>query len=190
MSRYLGPRLKKIRSLSALPGLTKKKINLKKSQYRICLEEKQKLRFYFGITHKQLLIYMHIALKSKNSTGLILLKLLEMRLDNLIFKLGMSSTIPEARQLINHRHILVNGYIVDIPSYRCNLKDIIMKNNKNIFHILLNNNIYSINSKRFINNLKFDISENKVFVNQIIYNKNLYFSLNELLVVEYYSRHT
>ena len=123
MSRYRGPRLKKIRRLGALPGLTrktpksgsnlKKKFNSgKKEQYRIRLQEKQKLRFHYGLTERQLLRYVHIAGKAKRSTGQVLLQLLEMRLDNILFRLGMASTIPGARQLVNHRHILVNGRIV------------------------------------------------------------------------------
>ncbi|KAI4297893.1 hypothetical protein L6164_037752 [Bauhinia variegata] len=137
MSRYRGPRFKKIRRLGALPGLTSKRppragSNLrnqsrsgKKSQYRIRLEEKQKLRFHYGLSERQLLKYVCIARKAKGSTGQVLLQLLEMRLDNILFRLGMASTIPQARQLVNHRHVLVNGRIVDIPSYRCKPQDII-----------------------------------------------------------------
>ncbi|RYR45951.1 hypothetical protein Ahy_A07g031719 isoform A [Arachis hypogaea] len=102
MSRYRGPRFKKIRRLGTLPGLTSKKPTVgsefrnqsrsgKKSQYRICLEEKQKLRFHYA----------------KGSTSQVLLQLLEMRLDNILFRLGMASTIPQARQLVNHKHILL-----------------------------------------------------------------------------------
>ena len=108
MSRYRGPRLKKIRRLGALPGLTRKTpksgSNLKnkfhsgkKEQYRIRLQEKQKLRFHYGLTERQLLRYVHIAGKAKRSTGQVLLQLLEMRLDNILFRLGMASTIPGAR---------------------------------------------------------------------------------------------
>nr|MBN8156798.1 30S ribosomal protein S4 [Vibrio vulnificus] len=111
MSRYRGPRFKKIRRLGALPGLTSKKPRAgndlrnqsrfgKKSQYRIRLEEKQKLRFHYGLTERQLLKYVRIAAKAKGSTGLVLLQLLEMRLDNILFRLGMASTIPRARQLV------------------------------------------------------------------------------------------
>ena len=80
---------------------------------------------------------MHIAGKSKGSTGQVLLQLLEMRLDNIVFRLNMASTIPGARQLVNHRHILVNGHIVDIPSYRCKPRDIITtKNNERYFDLI------------------------------------------------------
>jgi small subunit ribosomal protein S4 len=95
MFRYRGPRLKKIRRLGALPGLTRKTpksgSNLKKKfhsgkkeQYRFRLQEKQKLRFHYGLTERQLLRYVHIAGKAKKSTGLVLLQLLEMRLDNIV----------------------------------------------------------------------------------------------------------
>ena len=137
MSRYRGPRVRIIRRLGALPGLTNKTPQLKSgyinqavsnkkiSQYRIRLEEKQKLRFHYGITERQLLNYVRIARRAKGSTGQILLQLLEMRLDNIIFRLGMAPTIPGARQLVNHKHILVNDRIVNIPSYRCKPQDFI-----------------------------------------------------------------
>lgn len=83
------------------------------------------MRFHYGLTEEQLLKYVRIAGKAKGSTGQVLLQLLEMRLDNILFRLGMASTIPQARQLVNHRHIFVNGRMVDIPSYRCKPRDII-----------------------------------------------------------------
>ncbi|KAJ0816829.1 putative ribosomal protein S4/S9 [Helianthus annuus] len=103
MSRYRGPRFKKIRRLGALPGLTNKRPRAgsdlrnqsrsgKKSQHRIRLEEKQKLRFHYGLTERQLLKYVRIAGKAKGSTGQVLLQLLEMRLDNILFRLGMAPT--------------------------------------------------------------------------------------------------
>nr|QFS20330.1 ribosomal protein S4 [Saprosma merrillii] len=151
MSRYRGPHFKKIHRLGALPGLTNKKPRIgndlknqsysgKKSQYRIRLEEKQKLRFHYGLTERQLVKYVRIAGKAKGSTGQVLLQLLEMRLDNILFRLGMASTIPAARQLVNHRHILVNGRIVDIPSYRCKPRDIITATDKQKSRALINKN--------------------------------------------------
>jgi len=89
-----------------------------KEQYRIHLQEKHKLCFHYGPTERQLLRYVHIAGKAKRSTGQVLLQLLEMCLDNILFRLGMASTILGAWQLVNHTHILVNGCIVDIPSFR------------------------------------------------------------------------
>nr|ARJ62717.1 ribosomal protein S4 [Allium sativum]WOK81329.1 ribosomal protein S4 [Allium sativum] len=201
MSRYRGPRFKKLRRLGALPGLTSKRPRSgsdlknplrsgKRSQYRIRLEEKQKLRFHYGLTERQLLRYVHIAGKAKGSTGQVLLQLLEMRLDNILFRLGMASTIPGARQLVNHRHILVNGHIVDIPSYRCKPRDIITTKDKQRSKALIQNYIASSPQEGVPNHLTIDSFQSKGLVNQIIDNKWIGLKINELLVVEYYSRQT
>nr|YP_010724527.1 ribosomal protein S4 [Patersonia fragilis]WDW31654.1 ribosomal protein S4 [Patersonia fragilis] len=203
MSRYRGPRFKKIRRLGALPGLTSKRPrsgndlknqlrSVKRSQYRIRLEEKQKLRFHYGLTERQLLKYVHIAGKVKGSTGQVLLQLLEMRLDNILFRLGMASTIPGARQLVNHRHILVNGRIVDIPSYRCKPQDIITTKDKQRSKALIQNYIASSTQpqEELPNHLTIDAFQYKGLVNQIIDSKWIGLKINELLVVEYYSRQT
>nr|YP_010566863.1 ribosomal protein S4 [Medicago doliata]UZC32578.1 ribosomal protein S4 [Medicago doliata] len=198
MSRYRGPRFKKIRRLGALPGLTSKdptelrnqSRSSKKSQYRIRLEEKQKLRFHYGLTERQLLKYVRIAGKAKGSTGQVLLQLLEMRLDNILFRLGMALTIPQARQLVNHRHVLVNGRIVDIPSYRCKPKDIITAKDEQKYRTLIQNSLESAPRKRLPFHLTLDPSQYKGLVNQIIDSKWVGLKINELLVVEYYSRQT
>nr|YP_010489961.1 ribosomal protein S4 [Koenigia islandica]UWM11601.1 ribosomal protein S4 [Koenigia islandica]UZP14268.1 ribosomal protein S4 [Koenigia islandica] len=198
MSRYRGPRFKKIRRLGVLPGLTNKKPrdlrnparSIKRSQYRIRLEEKQKLRFHYGITERQLLKYFCIARKAKGSTGQVLLQLLEMRLDNILFRLGMARTIPGARQLVNHRHILVNGRLVDIPSYRCKPTDIIMARDKQKSKVLVQNYLDSSHSEELPKHLTLHPFPYKGVVNQIIDNKWVGLKINELLVVEYYSRQT
>ncbi|KAK9662724.1 hypothetical protein RND81_O004600 [Saponaria officinalis] len=201
MSRYRGPRFKKIRRLGALPGLTNKKPRTgsdlraqsrsgKRSQYRIRLEEKQKLRFHYGITERQLLKYVRIARKVKGSTGQVLLQLLEMRLENILFRLGMAPTIPGARQLVNHRHILVNGGIVDIPSYRCKPHDTITAKDKKKSKALIKNYLDSSPPDELPKHLTLDSFPDKGLVNQIIDNKWVGLKINELLVVEYYSRQT
>nr|ATL62612.1 ribosomal protein S4 [Mostuea sp. Bremer et al. 5077] len=201
MSRYRGPRFKKIRRLGALPGLTNKRPRAindlrnqarsgKKSQYRIRLEEKQKLRFHYGLTERQLLKYVHIAGKAKGSTGQVLLQLLEMRLDNILFRLGMASTIPAARQLVNHRHILVNGRIVDIPSYRCKPRDIITAKDEQKSKALIQKSLDSSPHEELPSHLILHPFHYKGSVNQIIDSKWVGLKINELLVVEYYSRQT
>nr|AER53228.1 ribosomal protein S4 [Asclepias subaphylla]AWH09687.1 ribosomal protein S4 [Asclepias subaphylla] len=201
MSRYRGPRLKKIRRLGALPGLTNKRPragndprnqsrSVKKSQYRIRLEEKQKLRFHYGLTERQLLKYVHIAGKAKGSTGQVLLQLLEMRLDNILFRLGMASTIPAARQFVNHRHILVNGHIVDIPSYRCKPGDIITVKDEQKSKALIQKSLDSSSHQELPSHLILQPSQYKGLVNQIIDSKWVGLKIKELLVVEYYSRQT
>ena len=128
MSRYRGPRLRIVRRLGDLPGLTRKsarrayppgqhgQARKKRSEYAIRLEEKQKLRFNYGLTESQLLRYVRKARRVTGSTGQVLLQILEMRLDNTVFRLGMAPTIPSARQLVNHGHVTINGRVVNIPS--------------------------------------------------------------------------
>nr|YP_001542449.1 ribosomal protein S4 [Ceratophyllum demersum]A8SEA5.1 RecName: Full=Small ribosomal subunit protein uS4c; AltName: Full=30S ribosomal protein S4, chloroplastic [Ceratophyllum demersum]ABQ81452.1 ribosomal protein S4 [Ceratophyllum demersum]CAP62500.1 ribosomal protein S4 [Ceratophyllum demersum] len=201
MSRYRGPRFKKIRRLGALPGLTSKRPSPgsdlrnqsrsgKRSQYRIRLEEKQKLRFHYGLTERQLLRYVRIAGKAKGSTGQVLLQLLEMRLDNILFRLGMASTIPGARQLVNHRHILVNGRIVDIPSYRCKPQDIITTRDEQRSRALIQKSIDSSPHEEVPKHLTLYPFQYKALVNKIIDSQWIGLKINELLVVEYYSRQT
>nr|QBC71363.1 ribosomal protein S4 [Anacampseros filamentosa] len=203
MSRYRGPCFKKIRRLKDLPGLTTKRITdlrtkpihaAKKSQYRIRLEEKQKLRFHYGITERQLLKYVRIARKAKGSTGQVLLQLLEMRLDNILFRLGMAPTIPAARQLVNHRHVLVNGRIVDIPSYRCKPQDTIMardeQKSKTLIQNYLDSSPHNNKNRKLPSHLTLHPFPYKGLVKKIIDRKSVDLNINELLVVEYYSRQT
>jgi small subunit ribosomal protein S4 len=200
MSRYRGPRVKIIRRLGALPGLTSKTLkskssyidrstsNKKVSQYRIRLEEKQKLRFHYGLTERQLLKYVRIARKAKGSTGQVLLQLLEMRLDNTIFRLGMAPTIPGARQLVNHRHISVNSYLVDIPSYNCEPGDIITIKNKQKSQSIISKNLNSFQKSKIPSHLTFDLTQLQGSINQKVNREWVNLKINELLVVEYYSR--
>nr|WIM00004.1 ribosomal protein S4 [Abies holophylla] len=199
MSRYRGPRLKIIRRLKTLPGLTSKRpkyrndsINRsssrKISQYRIRLEEKQKLRFHYGLTERQLLKYVRIARRAKGSTGQVLLQLLEMRSDNIIFRLGMAPTIPGARQLVNHGHIRVNDHMVDIPSYPCKPQDIITIRDQQRLRAIIRKNIDLFQRDILPNHLTFNSLQYKGFINQIIDSKWISLKINELLVVEYYSR--
>ena len=131
MARYRGPRVKICRALGVtLPGLTNKEIKReyppgvhgvnrrsKPSDYKIRLQEKQKIRFHFGLGEKQFKRYMTEAARRKGATGSNLIGLLESRLDNVIWRLGFAPTIPSARQMIVHGHIQINGKRVDRPSY-------------------------------------------------------------------------
>nr|UPO65430.1 ribosomal protein S4 [Cosmarium impressulum] len=199
MSRYRGPRLKIIRRLNTpLPGLTSSPIvsstvNSKsqrkdKSEYRIRLEEKQKLRFHYGITERQLLRYVRLARRAKGSTGQVLLQLLEMRLDNIIFRLGMAPTIPAARQLVNHGHVLVNDRLVDIPSFRCKPQDIISIRDRAQSRALVDKNFNNSQESKLPNHLRLNAKNYKASVNQIVSRNSVGIKVNELLVVEYYSR--
>ena len=103
-------------------GANRKK---KPSEYGKQLIEKQKLRQMYGVNERQFRRLFMLALKSKEVTGFAFMKLLESRLDNLVFRMGFARTRRGARQLVNHGHIEVNGKKVDIPSYLCSLNDVI-----------------------------------------------------------------
>nr|ARW60573.1 ribosomal protein S4 [Polysiphonia sp.] len=200
MSRYRGPRLRISRRLGELPGLTRKQSkktapagehgqNLRKpSEYALRLEEKQKLRYNYGLSEKQLLKNIKIAKKVQGSTGVILLQMLEMRLDNTLFRLGLAPTIPAARQLVNHKHILVNTNIVSICSYQCKPGDSITIKNKNSSIKIIKKYIDSPGLANLPNHLEFDKNTLTAKVNGIVDREWVGIQLNELLVVEYYSR--
>ena len=110
-------------------GLTKlfksRPFDSSESDYLIRLKVKQRLRYNYGISEKQLVRYVRQAKKMKESTGQVLLQFLEMRLDNIVFRLNMAPTIVAARQIISHGHIRVNNQKVNIASYMCKPKDVI-----------------------------------------------------------------
>lgn len=203
MSRYRGPKLKISRRLGILPGLTIKKSkklnrpgkdgnvfdnNKKLTEYGIRLEEKQKLKFNYGITESQLFSYVKEARRRKGVTGLILLQLLEMRLDNLCFTLGFGKSIAQARQLVNHGHIKVNNQVIDIPSFQCRPNDIISVKEKNISKNLVTNNLKNNQKNEIPFHLKFDNSKLEATILDYCDRDNIPLILDELLVIEHYSR--
>lgn len=132
MARYRGPRLKKCRQVGVvLPGLTNagslKRANppgqhgarrkTKASDFKERQTEKQKLRLHYGVLEKQFRRYVTEASRRKGPTGRILITLLESRLDNIVWRLGLAETIPGARQLVVHGHIMVDGVRTDRPSF-------------------------------------------------------------------------
>lgn len=139
MSRYTGPRVRIMRALGVnLPGLSSKTIEKrpqppgqhgrakrKVSLHGTRLREKQKLRFHYGVTERQMRTLAAQAARAKGATGGVLIQLLERRLDNIVFRAGFARTIPAARQLVAHGHVLVNGGVVDIASARLRRGDII-----------------------------------------------------------------
>ncbi|MCP6758070.1 MAG: 30S ribosomal protein S4 [Fischerella sp. CENA71] len=200
MSRYRGPRLRITRRLGELPGLTRKSARRsyppgqhgqnrkKRSEYAVRLEEKQKLRFNYGLTEKQLLRYVRKARRVTGSTGQVLLQLLEMRLDNTVFRLGMAPTIPAARQLVNHGHVTINGRVVNIPSYQCRPGELIAVRNREASRKLVEANLQYPGLANLPSHLEFDKNKMEGKVNGVIEREWIALSINELLVVEYYSR--
>jgi small subunit ribosomal protein S4 len=104
-------------------GLAKKR--KKVSEYGVQLQEKQKAKYTYGILERQFANIFHKASRSKGVTGEVLLQLLESRLDNVIFRLGIAPSRKAARQLVNHCHIIVNGHVVNIPSYTVKSGDVV-----------------------------------------------------------------
>ena len=204
MSRYLGPKLKISRRLGKLPGLTTKtsnKINRpgkkgnggaepnkKLTEYGVRLEEKQKLKFNYGLTERQLFRYVKEARRRNGVTGLILLQLLEMRLDTLCYNLGFAKSIAEARQLVNHGHFTVNNKVVSIPSFQCRLNDIIGVKNKETSKMLILNNVKQNQTLNLPDHLKMDNEKLEAQVLDYCNRNNVPVQLDELLVIEYYSR--
>ncbi len=200
MSRYRGPRLRVVRRLGDLPGLTRKtarrayppgqhgQARKKRSEYAIRLEEKQKLRFNYGITETQLLRYVRKARRATGSTGQALLQLLEMRLDNTVFRLGMAGTIPAARQLVGHGHVMVNGRVVNIPSYQCRPGDVIAVNQRDRSKRLVEQNLQFPGLANLPSHLEFDKGNLTGKVNGVVEREWVALQINELLVVEFYSR--
>lgn len=201
MSRYRGPRLRIVRRLGKLPGLTRKiskksagpgqhgaLYGKKLSEFSIRLREKQKLRFHYGITERQLLNYVKKARKKKGSSGKLLLTLLEMRLDNIVFRLGFAPTILAAKQMVSHGHILLNERIVNVPSCACLPKDVLKVKISSSSQNLVNKNLAMFENLLIPQHLSLnkDILEAKIL--SLVNRKSISLIVNELLVVEYYSR--
>ena len=204
MSRYRGPKLKISRRLGALPGLTTKKsnkinrpgkdgnanaeTNKKLTEYGVRLEEKQKLKFNYGLTENQLYRYVKEARRRQGVTGLILLQLLEMRLDTICFTLGYAKSMAQARQLVNHGHITVNKKVASIPSFQCRLNDIISIKEKSTSKTLIENNLKNNQVTDIPSNLKFDNIKLEAKILDYCDRDDIALQLDELLVIEHYSR--
>ena len=139
MARYTGPKDRlsrrenfdlfgkgaKLTRLNVPPGVHGPKGTRRQSQFGKQLREKQKVKRMYGLTEKQFKKYVNKALKTKGKTGEVLLALLERRLDNVIYRLGFAPTRPAARQMVSHKHVLINGEKLNIPSYQVKQGDTI-----------------------------------------------------------------
>jgi small subunit ribosomal protein S4 len=200
MARYTGAKLRVTRRLGDLPGFTSKKsksikrpgqhggTQKKLTQYAIRLEEKQKIRYNYGLSEKKLMNYIRQAKKVKGATGTILLQLLEMRLDNIVFRLGMAPTIASARQIIGHKHILVNGNCLSIASYQCQPGDVISVKNSATSKKLIETFLESPALSNIPQHLDFEKKNLSAKVLGIVDREWVALKLNELFVIEFYSR--
>ena len=200
MSRYTGPSYKKSRRLgfSTLetgkelarkpyaPGIHGANRRKKDSEYGVQLQEKQKVRFMYGLNEKQFRRTFEKASKMKGIAGENFLRLLESRLDNLVYRMGLSTTRRGARQIVNHGHILVNGNKVDIPSFTCKPGDVISVKENSQEHKAIKNTIeLGIKTPAYV-----EFDNNKLTGTYLRYPERteLTAEVNESLIVEFYNR--
>ena len=207
MARYLGPKCKLSRregtdlflksgikpieskcKLNSIPGSKVGSRRERLSDYGNQLREKQKLRRMYGVMEKQFRNYYKKASKLKGSTGENLLKLLEGRLDNMVYRMGFAVTRAEARQLVSHKSIMVNGRVINIPSYQVNASDEISVTDKGKEQLRVKNAV-NISSQLGISEwLSVDQKKLKDVVNSIPEREDILPDIQENLVVEFYSK--
>jgi len=207
MARYLGPKCKLSRregtdlflksgikpieskcKLNSIPGSKVGSRRERLSDYGNQLREKQKLRRMYGVMEKQFRNYYKKASKLKGSTGENLLKLLEGRLDNMVYRMGFAVTRAEARQLVSHKSIMVNGQVINIPSYQVNASDEISVTDKGKDQLRVKNAV-NISSQLGISEwLSVDQEKLKGIVNSIPEREDILPDIQENLVVEFYSK--
>ena len=197
MAKMMGPRFKQCRRLGLnvcghpkamdRAGRGTSRADKKLSPYGLQLLEKQRLRAYYGVMEKQFANYFEKASKSKELTGFALIKLLECRLDNLVYRLGFANSIRQARQMVVHGHILVNGKKVDIPSFNVSVGDEIKLREKSQKNPMFKENFESsiLNVLPYISKNEADFSGTLLRYPE---RNEVPIEINEVLVVEYYSK--
>ncbi len=200
MARYLGPTYKKSRrfGFSVLengkelakkpyaPGEHGQDRKKKLSNYGIQLQEKQKVKFMYGLSEKQMEKTFEKAVKMKGVNGENLLKLLESRLDNLVYRIGFATTRKGARQLVNHGHVTVNGKRVDIPSYQVKPGDVIslMENDKEM--AIVKSSLEALHNR--VEFISYDDKKMEATYVRYPERSELNADIDEALIIEYYNR--
>ena len=170
------------------PGQHAQTRRVKISNYGTQLQEKQKIKFMYGLLEKQFRITFKNAEKLKGETGTNMLQLLESRLDNVVYRLGFSPTRPAARQLVSHKHFLVNGIAVNIPSYTLKPGDTISVRDRSKKMDIILNSIRTIKGDIDLSWLELDKAKmTGIFLN-VPERDQMNLTVNEQLVVELYSK--
>ena len=200
MARYTGPAYKKARRLNFsllengkelarrpyAPGAHGADRRKKLSEYGIQLQEKQKVRLMYGLTEKQFRKVFERASRMKGVAGENLLKLLESRLDNLVFRLGLAKTRRAARQVVNHGHIMVNGNKVNIPSYQVKPGDTISVKENSLDHKAIKEALEAtLNRPAYV---EFDEKKMTGSYVRLPDRSELNTEIDESLIVEFYNR--
>lgn len=206
MARYIGPKCKlarregtdlflksarrsleskcKIDSVPGQHGAKKPRL----SDYGLQLREKQKIRRIYGVLERQFRRYFAEATRRKGSTGELLLQLLESRLDNVVYRMGFGSTRAEARQLVSHKAIAVNGKIVNIPSFQVKPGDVVSVREKAKKQIRIQEALNLANQIGLSNWVSVDIDKMEGVFKNMPERSDLTGDINEQLVVEFYSK--
>ena len=200
MARYTGPVYKKSRHLNFSilengkelakraygPGEHGQDRRRKLSNYGVQLQEKQKLRFMYGLSEKQMHKAFEMALKAKGVNGENLLRILESRLDNLVYRIGFATTRKGARQLVNHGHITVNGKKVDIPSYQVKPGDVIGLKDSDKEMAVVKASLEALHNR--VEFVTFDEKKMEGTYVRLPERSELNADIDEALVIEYYNR--
>lgn len=165
-------------------GRARKKL----SEYGLQLRMKQRLRRIYGVSERQMENYYRDASRKRGITGEILLQALEMRLDNIVFRLGIGASRPQARQLVMHGHISVNGHKVDIPSYEVKTGDVVTVRESSRNLDLVKMNVEAASERALPEWLEFDPEKLEGRVKAVPTRAQIDVPVEEHLVVEYYSR--
>ena len=160
---------------------------IRESDYLVQLREKQKLRAMYGVLEKQFRNYYELAASQPGITGDNLLRLLESRLDNVVWRSGLASTRPQGRQLVNHGHVRVNGKKVDIPSYRVRQGDVVTFKDASKELVVVQHAVDTLGYP-IPEWLDVDQSERKVVIRDLPSRSQIDTAINEQLIVELYSK--
>lgn len=160
----------------------------KLSNYGLQLREKQKVKRMYGILERQFRKYFEIAARTKGVTGKILLQLLESRLDNVIFRMGLALSRSEARQIVRHDHVFVNSKKVNIPSFLIKANDIITVKGKDKFIKSINDNIELTKDRTCPTWLETDIKNLSAKVLRLPEKEDINLPIEEQLIIELYSK--
>jgi small subunit ribosomal protein S4 len=187
---YLKSRVRSIDTkcnMEKVPGQTADR-RPRVSDYGLQLREKQKVRRLYGVLEKQFRNYYKKAASQKGATGENLLQLLEQRLDNVIYRLGFASTRAEARQLVSHKGVMVNGIVLNIPSARIGAGDIVSIREKSKKQSRITQAIEISSQKGYAEWIEVDASKMEGSMKRIPERSDLPSEINESLIVELYSK--
>ena len=171
-----------------LPGIHGAHLKRRVSDYSLGLNEKQKLRFMFGLSEAQFRLTFEKAKHARGVTGETFLRLLECRLDNIVYLMGFAKTRKAARQLVTHGHICVNGHKVNIPSYSCEPGEVISVGEKLPSRQLATRSLDESQGRNCPSWLTVQADSLKGTVDRLPVREEMVSDIDEQLIVEYYSR--